>query len=218
MYLQYGSPFAYVLFQRNCQKIFEIAVILIQYKDLVPCTRFLRGKGKDQGWLLLLCGNSTEESFFLLAVSCAERKQDNQMCADRTVCVPHWYLQEYFQVQPSIFLWWEHIVKVCGVAHSVQPQANINTIWQTMNRMKQNFPSLLSDVPDGSFGPSVLEMGVDSTVSDELLVCGTVFDESVVGKLAVVRLILQNFHGVPGGKLLKGLLGLNCLIGQERLL
>ncbi len=87
-----------------------------------------------------------------------------------------------------------------------------------MNRMKQNFLSLLSDVPDGSLGPSILKMGVYATVSDQLLVGSAMLDEGVVCEAAVVSLILLNFDSVASGKLFEGLLGLNRFVRGERLL
>ncbi len=87
-----------------------------------------------------------------------------------------------------------------------------------MNRMKQNFPSLLSDVPDGSLGPSILEMGVHATVSDELLVGGAMRNECVVSKAAVVCLILLDFDGMASSELFEGLLGLDRFVSGKRLL
>ncbi len=59
---------------------------------------------------------------------------------------------------------------MCGISNGIGPQANINTVWPTINGMKKNLSRLLLDVPDRPFGALILEIGIDPIVSEELLV------------------------------------------------
>ena len=78
--------------------------------------------------------------------------------------------------------------------------------------MEQLFPPILRDSSDGSFSQSVLEMGIDPTISEPLLPCGTVVDEGIVGEAAVVGVVVLNVDEMVGGELLESEFGLDGFI------
>ncbi len=78
--------------------------------------------------------------------------------------------------------------------------------------MEQLLSSILRDSSDGSFSQSVLEMGIDPTVGESLLPCGTVVDEGIVGEAAVVGVVVFNIDKMVGGELFECEFGLDGFI------
>jgi hypothetical protein len=78
--------------------------------------------------------------------------------------------------------------------------------------MKQLLPSVFRNSSDGSFSQSVLEMGINPTVGESLLPCGTVVDEGIVGEAAVVGVVVLNIDKMVGGELFEGEFGLDGFI------
>ena len=78
--------------------------------------------------------------------------------------------------------------------------------------MKQYFAPLLGDGSNGSFCNTILEMGVDATVSKSLFLCVAVVDEGVVCKSAVVCVIVVDSDVEICCQLLERMFGFDCLV------
>ena len=78
--------------------------------------------------------------------------------------------------------------------------------------MQKLFSSYLGDISDGSFSQTVLEVGIDNTVGESLLPLGAMVDECIVGKVAIVDMVVFNGDKMGHRKLFKSLLFLDCFI------
>ena len=78
--------------------------------------------------------------------------------------------------------------------------------------MEQLLSSAFSDVSDGSFCQSVLEVGIDPAIGELLLPLGTVVDEGVVGEAAIVGVIMLDVDKMVGGELFECEFGLDGFI------
>jgi hypothetical protein len=67
------------------------------------------------------------------------------------------------------------------------------------------------EVADFPFSDAVLEMGVDAAEREGLTLLSTVRPEDVVGKAAVVTVVLVNGDVVPTSEQLEGVFGGKCL-------
>ncbi len=63
--------------------------------------------------------------------------------------------------------------------------------------MQELFPSYLGDISDGSLSEAVLEVGIDLAVGESLLPLGAVVDEPIVGKAAIVGVVMFNGDNLP---------------------
>ncbi len=60
--------------------------------------------------------------------------------------------------------------------------------------MEQGLSGLFLDISDGSFGNSILEVGIYSTVGEKLLVVFTVTDECIFCKATIICVVLLDYH------------------------
>ncbi len=75
--------------------------------------------------------------------------------------------------------------------------------------MQQLLAGAVGEVADGVFCNSILEMGVDSTEGELLVALLAGLFEGVVGKLAIVAVVVADGDAMLGSKLLKSSLGLD---------
>jgi hypothetical protein len=68
------------------------------------------------------------------------------------------------------------------------------------------------DVADGSFCYAILEVGVDSAVSDGLILLAAVLFECVVSEASVVGVIMPDANAVVSGESFECLFRLYCFL------
>ena len=78
--------------------------------------------------------------------------------------------------------------------------------------MQELLPPNFGNVSDGSFSQAILEMGIDPTVGESLLLLGAMVDERIVGEASIVGMVVFNGDKMVGGKLFESLLCLDCFI------
>jgi hypothetical protein len=73
----------------------------------------------------------------------------------------------------------------------------------------------LREVVNGFFGYSILKMSIDTTESKSLICTCAHILEVIIGKLTIVAMVVKNLHTMLFSKVLKGSLGVNCLLRSE---
>ena len=81
-----------------------------------------------------------------------------------------------------------------------------------MLRVEQLFPRALMEFPNSLLSYSILEMGVDTAAGETLICACTCSFEIVVRKSTIVAMVMQTLHAMLLGKVLKSLLGVDCLL------
>ncbi len=81
--------------------------------------------------------------------------------------------------------------------------------WPALARMQQLLAGAVGEVADGAFCNSILEMGVDTAEGELLVALLAGLFEGVVGKSAIVAMVVADGDAMLGSKLLEHLLGLD---------
>ena len=77
--------------------------------------------------------------------------------------------------------------------------------------MKHNRPHLFLEVADLLLRNAILEVGVDSTIGEPLMLLLTILDEAFVRKSTIVSMIVMNVDAHVLGHALEAVLGLDGL-------
>ncbi len=80
--------------------------------------------------------------------------------------------------------------------------------------MQELLSSTLREVPDGTLGNSILEMRIDPTEGELLLVLVACLLECIVCKLTIVAMVVFDGYAVLGGKSLECFLCFYHFVGQ----
>jgi hypothetical protein len=81
--------------------------------------------------------------------------------------------------------------------------------WPALARMQQLLADPVREVADGAFCNSILEMGIDAVEGELLVALLAGLFEGIVGKSAIVAMVVANGDAMLGSKLLECLLGLD---------
>jgi hypothetical protein len=81
--------------------------------------------------------------------------------------------------------------------------------WPVLVRMQQLLAGAVGEVTDGTFCDSILETGVDATEGELLIALLVGLLEGVVGKAAIVAMVVADDDAMLGGELLERSLGLD---------
>ena len=65
------------------------------------------------------------------------------------------------------------------------------------------------------FQLSILKMSINTTEGKSLICSCTRVLEVIIGKSTIVAMVVKNLHAMLFGKVLEGLLGVNCLLQSE---
>ncbi len=85
----------------------------------------------------------------------------------------------------------------------------------SLSRMKELLPCTLMEVPDSLLHDAVLEMGVDPTKGKTLSLGAAADLESIVHKLSVVAMVVEDADAVLLGKVLERMLSFHCFFRGE---
>ena len=91
----------------------------------------------------------------------------------------------------------------------------MDSIGPSCHGMQQLLACLFHDGSNGLFCHAVLKVGIDPTVGNSLLLCGVVVDECVVGKTAVVGVVVLDSDMMVCRELFKRVLCSECLVAAE---
>jgi hypothetical protein len=87
-------------------------------------------------------------------------------------------------------------------------QPSVSCVEQLLSRA-------LTEVANGLFGYFILKMSIDATEGKLLIcTCARVL-EVIIGKSTIVAMVVKNLHAMLFGEVLKGLLGIGCLLPSE---
>ena len=84
--------------------------------------------------------------------------------------------------------------------------------WSLSSWVVQLFLGLFLNVPNCLFSNTILEMGIYLTVDDVMFVLLTWRYESIVGKAAIVTVVMFNMHNMTSCKLFEGFLPYDCFL------
>ena len=87
--------------------------------------------------------------------------------------------------------------------------------WPSVPCMEQLLSCALTEVANGLFGYSILKMSIDAAEGNSLIRTCACILEVIVGKLTIVAMVVKNSHTMLFGKVLEGLLGIDCLLRSE---
>ncbi len=103
-------------------------------------------------------------------------------------------------------------MEVRRVSPSVRPKGQMKGSQPLVPCMEQLLSRALTEVANGLFGYSILKMSIDATEGKSLIcTCARVL-EVIVGKSAIVAMVVKNLHAMLFGKVLEGSLGIGCLL------
>ncbi len=85
----------------------------------------------------------------------------------------------------------------------------MNCCWSVLARMQQLLAGAVGEVGVSAFCNSILEMGVDTAEGELLVALLAGLLEGVVGKAAIVAMVMADDDAMLGSELLKCLLGLD---------
>jgi hypothetical protein len=91
----------------------------------------------------------------------------------------------------------------------------MDCIWPSSLCVQEHRPCRLGDIPNGSLGDAILEMGVDTTKGKCLLVCIAVLLECIVCKSPVVGMVVFDVNAVLFCKSLESYFGLDGFGGRH---
>ncbi len=98
-------------------------------------------------------------------------------------------------------------------SNRIWPQTQVDCTWPSSFGVQEHGSCRFGDVADGSFRYAILEMGVDTTVSDGLILLVAVLFECVVGKTSIVGMVVLDVHSVICCKMLESFLCFDCFLG-----
>jgi hypothetical protein len=81
--------------------------------------------------------------------------------------------------------------------------------------VEQLLSCTLTEVANGLSGYSILKMSIDTTEGKSLICTCACVLEIIIGKSTIVAMVVQNLHAMLFGKVLEGLLGIDCLLQSE---
>ncbi len=81
--------------------------------------------------------------------------------------------------------------------------------WPALACVQQLLAGAVGEVADGTFCDSILEMGVDATEGELLIALLAGLLEGIVGKAAIVAMVVADDDPMLGGKLLERSLSLD---------
>ncbi len=106
-------------------------------------------------------------------------------------------------------------MEVHHVSQGVRPKGQIKGSRPLVPCMEQLLSCALTEVANGLFGYSILKMSIDATEGKSLIyTCAQVL-EVIIGKSTIVAMVVKNLHAMLFGKVLDGLLGIDCLLQSE---
>ncbi len=85
----------------------------------------------------------------------------------------------------------------------------------SLARMEELLPCTLLKVPDGLFCNAILKVEINPTEGELLPLCTAAILESIVCKLSVVTVVVEDADTVLLIKVFKGLFGFHCFFGGE---
>ena len=97
-----------------------------------------------------------------------------------------------------------------GTSHCIWPQREVDALRPSSFCMQELLPGCFSEVANCSLSDAVLEVSVDATEGECLLLLFGVLLEGVAGKSAIVAVIMPDSDALLDGKSLKRLLCLQC--------
>jgi hypothetical protein len=81
--------------------------------------------------------------------------------------------------------------------------------------VEQLFSCALMEVANGLFGYSILKTIIAATEGNSLIhTCAHIL-EVIIGESTIVAMVVKNSHAMLFGKVLKGSLGVECLLQSE---
>ena len=102
-----------------------------------------------------------------------------------------------------------HVGDTINISQSIWPQAGNDHPWSFVHGIEQTSSCLLLEVPDLLLWHYILKVGINSTVSEHLILLLTVVDKAFVSKAAIVCMIMFNPHSLEAGISFKSLLSQN---------
>jgi hypothetical protein len=103
-------------------------------------------------------------------------------------------------------------VEVRCISQGVRPKGQMKGSWPLVPCVEQLLSCALTEVANGLFGYSILKMSIDATEGKSLIcTCAGVL-EVIIGKSTIVAMVVKNSHAMLFGRVLEGLLGINCLL------
>ena len=106
-------------------------------------------------------------------------------------------------------------MEVHCISQGVRPKGQMTGSRPLVPCMEQLLSCALTEVANGLFDYSILKMSVDAAEGDSLIHTCACILEVIVGKLTIVAMLVKNSHTMLFGKVLEGLLGVNCLLRSE---
>ncbi len=81
--------------------------------------------------------------------------------------------------------------------------------------VEQLLSRTLTEVTNGLFGYFILKMSIDATEGKLLICTCACVLEVIIGESTIVAMVVKNLHAMLFGKVLEGLLGVDCLLRSE---
>jgi hypothetical protein len=102
-----------------------------------------------------------------------------------------------------------------GAPEGIWPKGQVDGGRPLLAHMEELLPCTLSMVPDGFLCNAILEVGIDPTEGELLLLCTAAVFEGVVLESSVVAVVVEDADAVLLGKVFKGLFGFHCFFRGE---
>jgi hypothetical protein len=106
-------------------------------------------------------------------------------------------------------------VEVRRISQGVRPKGQMKGSRPSVPCMEQLLSCALTEVVNVLFGYSILKMSIDAAEGSPLIRTFACILEVIVSKLTIVAMVVKNSHTMLFGKVLKGLLGVDCLLRSE---
>jgi len=100
-------------------------------------------------------------------------------------------------------------VNVNSIAHGIGPKREINGKRPTDLGMEKGLPGRLGNVTNSFLSNAILEVRIDTTLGNALVLGLTCCNETFVCKSSIVTMVLLDIHPVIMCKMFKCLLGLH---------
>ncbi len=106
-------------------------------------------------------------------------------------------------------------MEVRRVSQGVRPKGQMKGSRPLVPCVEQLLSHALMEVANGLFGYSILKMSIDATEGKSLICTCACVLEVIISKLTIVAMVVKNLHAMLFGKVLKGSLGVDCLLQSE---